>query len=238
LAICYYITARAQLGNAWGAEDGAENLEGVLQLKVRDAIAAGVDYIQVREKDLTAKRLAALVENLGRMVEDSHVRLMVNERLDIAVSCGADGVHLPSGSLPLPALRALQEGPLAGPIPVPHYILWGVSCHDERDVARAAEDGATYVLLGPVFETPSKPGAKPLGLRALKKVCRRYEIPVFALGGVNAENAEDCIRAGAAGVAGIRMFQQAADLGQLCRDLHSLENRRRPASWWQKHFSC
>jgi thiamine-phosphate pyrophosphorylase len=138
--------------------------------------------------------------------------LLVNERLDVALAGGAEGVHLPSDSLPLSAVRAR-----AGEAPVV-----GISCHGAEEVERAAADGATYVLLGPIFETPSKPGAKPLGLSVLQEVCRRFRLPVFALGGVHLTNAEDCIRAGAAGVAAIRLFQDAADLDELCRRLRSL----------------
>ena len=101
-------------------------------------------------------------------------------------------------------------------------MILGVSCHNEEDVARAAGEGASYVLLAPVFETPSKPGTRPLGLSVLEKVCRRSPVPVYALGGVDADNAEACIRAGAAGVAGIRLFQQAPDLEQLCRRLRAV----------------
>jgi thiamine-phosphate pyrophosphorylase len=218
LAICYYITARAQLSS--GA--GGGGLEVALRQKVQAAFSAGVDYVQVREKDLPARRLAALVEDLASLTERKKARLLVNERLDIADSCGADGVHLPSGSVPLAALRRL-----GGESGAARFMIWGVSCHQEPEVARAAQDGASYVLLGPIFETPSKPGVKPLGLSVLEDVCRRYAIPVFALGGIDATNAPDCVLAGAAGVAGIRLFQQAPDLGELCHQLHALKNSDR-----------
>ena len=188
--------------------------------------------MQVREKDLPDGRLARLVEELqtlrektvagetsagkpaaGKPVpEKTASRLLVNERLDIAISSGADGVHLPSDSLPLAAVRS-RVGP-AGVV--------GISCHTEEDVEQAARDGASYVLFGPVFETPSKPGGKPLGIPLLGRICRRSPVPVFALGGLNRENAESCVRAGAAGIAGIRLFQRDPDLAGLCRYLHSL----------------
>ncbi len=165
--------------------------------------------MQVREKDLSDGRLARFVEELSRLPEKKETRLLVNERLDIACAGGADGVHLPSDSLPLSQVRG-RTG------------IVGISCHAEEDLEEAARAGASYVLLGPVFPTPSKPGMPALGLPVLEKLCRRFPIPILALGGVTQENAADCIRAGAVGVAGIRLFQEASDRAALCRYLHSL----------------
>ena len=225
MALIYYITARAQLDPdaASGPPAGSEQ---ALRAKVRAAFSAGVDTVQVRERDLPDGRLAKLVEDLGSLRSKTEraktgpektgscllVRLLVNERLDIAVSCGADGVHLPSDSLPLAAVRSR----------VGRSLVAGISCHTEEDLEQAARDGADYALLGPVFETPSKPGSRPLGLSVLEDICRSSALPVFALGGVTRENAASCVRAGAAGIAGIRLFQQAPDLEDLCRYLHSL----------------
>ena len=208
LAISYYITARGQLATPPG-QDGKEE---ALQRQVRAAFSAGVGYVQVREKDLPGRRLAQLVEDLQDSPEKKGSRLLVNERLDLAIACGADGVHLPADSLPLSAARSKAGR---------EWIV-GISCHTEEEVAEALREGASYVLWGPVFETPSKPGAAPLGLSDLARLCRRFAIPVFALGGVNVENAKDCVQAGAAGVAGIRLFQQASNLEEVCRYLHSL----------------
>jgi len=208
LALSYYITARQQLEPGSG-DNGPEE---ALREKVRAAFAAGVDYVQVREKDLPGGRLARLVEDVATLPEKAACRLLVNERLDIAMTCGADGVHLPSDSLPLEAVRARAGA----------NWLAGISCHAEQDVERAARGGASYVLLGPVFATPSKPAGPPLGIPRLREICRRSPVPVFALGGVTRENAGACVQAGAAGIAGIRLFQQADDLAELCRYLHSL----------------
>jgi len=183
-----------------------------LQEKVRSAFAAGMDYVQVREKDLSGQRLAYLVKGLLAMPEKQSSWLLVNERLDVALGCGADGVHLPADSLPVELARSRAgEGRIVG-----------ISCHSEHDVAQAADESADYALLGPVFETPSKPGAAPLGLPALEEICRRFPIRIFALGGVDRSNAASCIRAGAAGVAGIRLFQDAENVEQLCRYLRAL----------------
>ncbi len=206
LALTYYITARNQFPAVPGGG------EKCLTHKVRAAFSAGIDYVQVREKDWSARRQAIVTGDLAQSAEKRSSRLLINDRLDIAASCGADGVHLPSDALPL---RAVRQCAGSG-------FIVGISCHSASDVEKAAQDGASYVLFGPVFPTPSKPGAIPLGLAALEAVCRRFAVPVFALGGVDAKNAADCVRAGAAGLAGIRLFQDAPDLERLSAELHSL----------------
>jgi thiamine-phosphate pyrophosphorylase len=207
LAFAYYITARQQLQPASGES---------LRQKVRAAFTSGVDYVQLREKDMSGKALSNLVSELQASQEKNNsrraLRLLVNERLDVALSCGADGVHLPSDALPLPQVRA-RAGAAA---------VVGISCHSENEVLQAGSDGASYVLVGPVFPTPSKPESKPLGVQTLREICRRSPAPVFALGGVTRDNAESCVRAGAVGIAGIRLFQQTSDLAELARYLHAL----------------
>jgi thiamine-phosphate pyrophosphorylase len=215
LAFAYYITARRQLDSGSGPS-GAARGEEALRRKVQDAFAAGVDYVQLREKDLPARQLAGLVEDLQALPERSlarrTLRLLVNDRLDVAIACGADGVHLPSDSLPLTAVKS-RAGSAS---------IVGISCHSGEEVTQAGRDGASYVLFGPVFETPSKPGGTPLGVPLLRQICRRSLAPVFALGGVTRNNAESCIRAGAVGIAGIRLFQEAPNLAELARYLHAL----------------
>jgi thiamine-phosphate pyrophosphorylase len=206
LALSYYITARRELAV------GAGRPEAALKEIVRQAFGAGVNYVQVREKDLPGGRLARLVEELLALPEKAGSRLLVNERLDVARASGADGVHLPADSLPVGAVRQW----------VGSSWIVGVSCHSAQEVEQAAAGGADYVLLGPVFATPSKLGAQPLGLTRLAEICGRFSIPVFALGGVDLSNAADCVAAGARGVAGIRLFQQADDLEAVCRRLRAL----------------
>jgi len=207
LAFAYYITARQQLE--------PPSVE-TLRRKVQASLAAGVDYVQLREKDLAGKHLATLISEIQELPEKNRSRralhLLVNERLDVALASGADGVHLPSDSLPLSTVRA-RAGSAA---------VVGISCHSEDEVLQAGRDGASYVLVGPVFSTPSKAESRPLGVRALREICRRSPAPVFALGGVSRDNAESCVRAGAVGVAGIRLFQQTSDLAELTRYLHAL----------------
>jgi thiamine-phosphate pyrophosphorylase len=217
LALSYYITSRNQLfgQTGQGGSQDALRRDDALKEKVRAAFAAGVGFVQVREKDLGSARLAALVEELVRQPEKQDTQLLVNERLDVAISSGADGVHLPSDCMPASEARRLAGSES-----------WvGVSCHGASDVERAEREAASYVLLSPVFETPSKPGVQALGLELFQAICRSVLIPVLALGGVTASNADACVRAGAAGVAGIRLFQEAADIGGLCRYLHSLGTR-------------
>jgi thiamine-phosphate pyrophosphorylase len=217
LALSYYITSRHQLvgqPGQGGSRDALSELDA-LKEKIRAAFAAGVGFVQVREKDLGGARLAELVEELARQPEKQDTQLLVNERLDVALSSGADGVHLPSDSMPVSEARRLAGSGT-----------WvGISCHGASDVERAEREAASYVLLSPVFETPSKPGVPPLGLDLLQAICRSVLMPVFALGGVTRSNAEACIRAGAAGVAGIRLFQETADIGGLCDYLRSLGTR-------------
>ena len=159
------------------------------------AIDAGVEQVQIREKDLTARQLMALIAALDR----KHARILVNGRMDVALASGADGVHLPSDS-PAPSFfRRLA----------PAGFLIGVSCHSVQQVLLAEQGGADFTVLGPIFATPSKLAyGEPLGLRVLHEAAHSAAIPVFALGGVNDTNREACQRAGARGIAGIRLFQE------------------------------
>jgi thiamine-phosphate pyrophosphorylase len=177
----YYITDRKQLG-------GTEQL-----LRNITAQTSAVDLIQIREKDLSARELLDLVRQAVAL--RSSAKILVNGRVDIAIAAGADGVHLPSASVPPFVFRQI----------VPTGFVIGVSCHSAEDVQRAEREGADLVVFGPVFPTPQK--GPPAGLAALESACRTASLPVFALGGVTYENARECIRRGAAGVAGIRLFQ-------------------------------
>ncbi|MBI1356551.1 MAG: thiamine phosphate synthase [Acidobacteria bacterium] len=170
---------------------------------------AGVDWIQVREKDLPGGALWQLVQGA---YEDGGGKVLINERVDMAAAADLDGVHLPSDSVGAArARRILGERALIG-----------VSCHGVEDVRRAASEGADFAVFGPVFDTPSKRRwGTPLGLGELSNAARAVSIPVLALGGVSPKNARDCRDAGAAGVAGISMFQ-GTELERTVEELHRL----------------
>jgi thiamine-phosphate pyrophosphorylase len=157
----------------------------------RRQIACGIDMIQIREKDLDAAELLDLSRTIVDLARGTSTRILVNDRLDVALASLAHGVHLPADGLPARLVR-------------PHIGLVGVSTHSLDQVRRAEQDLADFVVFGPVFETPGK---RPQGLDALEVACRAVRIPVLAIGGMTAENAGEALRAGAAGIAGIRMFQ-------------------------------
>ena len=156
-------------------------------------IAEGVELFQIREKDLSARELAVLTRRVLSIPNQKQTRIIVNDRADVAIACGAHGVHLRDGS---PAPRTMNT----------MRLLITAACHDP---ATAHEyEGADFVVLAPVFRPLSKYDArKPLGTAAIAEFVKRSSTPVLALGGITRENARACLDAGAAGIAGIKYFE-------------------------------
>jgi len=196
----YYITDRKQLP------------PGALGEAVRRAVDAGIDWVQIREKDLPVRELLSITQSVVDHASRTKTRVIVNDRLDVALAAKASGVHLGGQSMPADAVRSM----------VPPGFLVGVSCHSLEDALGAEAAGANYILLGPIFETPSKlQYGPPLGIARLAEVTGRVKIPVFALGGITVERAGLCAANGAAGIAGIRMFQDAGNLEEVVRKLRN-----------------
>jgi thiamine-phosphate pyrophosphorylase len=189
--------------------------------KIEAILSAGVDWVQIREKDLCARELAALTrEALLRTALHSQgrsqpARILVNDRVDIALAERAAGVHLGENSLPVnEAARFIETHPSR------KDFLVGISCHSLEAAKSAASGGAGYLFFGPVFATPSKAAfGPPQGVERLAEVCRVIAIPVLAIGGITLENAAACFAAGAAGLAAIRLFQDSPDPAATLRAL-------------------
>jgi thiamine-phosphate pyrophosphorylase len=198
--IVCYVTDRKALGE--------DNSVRALIEKIRMAVEAGVDWVQIREKDLAARELLALAR---AAVAAGSARVIVNDRLDIALAAGAAGVHLGHASVPArEAVGWCRQGN------APPEFLVGVSCHSLKGATEAESAEASYTYFGPIYETPSKiPFGAPHGTAELAAVCKAVGIPVIAIGGVNETNAVDCLGAGAAGIAAIRMIQGTQDANAL-----------------------
>lgn len=165
------------------------------------AAQSDVDFIQVREPHLNTRELAACVR---KMICSEGPRILVNDRADVAIACGAAGVHLRDRSVSPNVIRRIA----------PAGFVITVACHDDETVLRAAGEGADYAVLAPIFAPLSKPlDRPPLGLEALRAIASRTKIPVIALGGITPENAPLCMEAGAAGVAGITLFRNVGVSG-------------------------
>jgi thiamine-phosphate pyrophosphorylase len=184
----YYITDRKRLH------------ETSLIASICKAIEGGVDFVQIREKDLEDRALFDLTRSALAFARGTECRILVNGRADIALAAGADGVHLPSTDLQIDDIRPW----------VPDDFLIGVSVHTLSEIRRACAQGSDYLLLGHIFPTDSKAAyGLPVGLRRLRNACATSSAPVLGLGGIKAESINSVLNAGAAGVAGIGLFQDA-----------------------------
>lgn len=177
---------------------------------LRDALDAGVRAVQVREKDLATRPLLDLVEQVLPLARARNGLMLVNDRVDLAIAVGADGVHLRADSLPVSVARRLLG----------QDRLIGVSAHSVDDVLRAESDGADFTVLGPVYETPSKRAyGEPIGLSPVEEATRRCRTPVFAIGGITAARVGEVRRAGAFGVAVISSVLSAERVEVAVRNL-------------------
>ncbi len=206
-----YVTDRRSLA-------GAPALATELQLqKMEQAAKAGVDWIQIREKDLPGRQLTKLTEQAIVRAGDGSA-ILVNDRLDVAIAAAAAGVHLGERSLPPTEMQNLVSQRLSG-----RKFLMGVSAHSLEGAVQAEQAEADYVIFGPVYATPSKANfGPPHGIERLREVCRRLTIPVLAIGGIARENAAEVLAAGAAGIAAIRLFQDTGNLDDLVRELRKV----------------
>jgi len=184
-----------------------------LKTVVRLALEGGLPAVQLREKDLPAAQLLPLALELRELTRAFGAKLLVNDRIDVALAAEADGVHLGGHSLPPDrARKILGPGKLIG-----------VSTHDSDEILAAAEAGADFVTFGPVFATPSKAAyGPPLGLDRLAEACRTAPLPVFALGGVTPDRLADLRSAGCTRLACIGAILLAGDPGAAVRRFSSL----------------
>jgi thiamine-phosphate pyrophosphorylase len=252
VSLLCYVTDRRSLAAAESAE--AQN---ILLQKIAAAAAAGVDWIQIREKDLSGKECSALTREAMQLAASSaasaapsargatvhatnsadseaarvpapsaseaarariRTRILINDRLDVALATQAGGVHLGEQSLPPQEARRL-----ANSLQREKDFLIGASCHSLEAAQAAERGGADYLFFGPVFATPSKAAyGAPQGLERLAEVCRAVRLPVLAIGGITLENAAACVSAGASGIAAIRLFQDAPDLAAVVRALRNV----------------
>jgi thiamine-phosphate pyrophosphorylase len=216
----YYITDRKQFPG-----DEAERRHRLLE-KIGEAAHAGIDYIQLREKDLSSRELESLAQSAVTSVQGTRTRLLINSRSDIAIACGANGVHLTSNDISAGDARSLwmNSRPQRSP-------LIAVSSHSAAEVRMAESQGSDFAVLAPIF---GKGDGVGIGLSVLAEACGQVRspehtesapnpsrFPILALGGVTLTNARACLAAGAAGVAGIRIFQEN-DVAQIVRSLQGL----------------
>jgi thiamine-phosphate pyrophosphorylase len=209
----YYITDRRQF-----AGDGHEQEQRLLA-KITECAAAGIQYVQLREKDLAPRALEELAMKAMTAIAGSRTQLLINSRTDVALACGAHGVHLPANDLAASEVRSI----FARVSKSEHVI--GVSTHSAAEVASAEAHGASFAVFGPVFEKSGSVNRD--GLKQLRRICHRTEaaqppMPVWALGGIMMENAQQCAAAGAAGIAAIRLFQQN-EVANIVKKLRALQ---------------
>jgi len=225
--ILCYVTDRRSLSTPAVASKSA------LVERISAIAEAGVNWVQIRERDLSGRALAELTREVT--AQKRAARIIVNDRVDVAVTEGAGGVHLGETGLPVADVTKWVKRTASGvvvsddgvasqfPAAAPQDFLIGASCHSLESAKAAVRDGADYIFFGPVFATPSKVKfGEPQGVKKLAEVCNAVALPVIAIGGITIENARECVAAGAAGIAAIRLFQDAAEPAQVISELKRL----------------
>lgn len=205
--ILYLITRGA---TAEATSSASKEFQDILN-QVSAAVAAGVQLIQLREKSLTARALFELTARAAEITRGTSTRLLVNDRADIAAGAGADGVHLTTRSLEPEIVRQTFSD----------EFLIGASTHSFAEARAARDGGADFVVFGPIFPTPAKERyGPPLGVDRLANVASELApFPVLAIGGVSTENAQECLRAGASGIAGISLFRAPESLSRVVEEI-------------------
>jgi len=167
-------------------------VRGALEDAVESCLEAGLRAVQLREKDMAVRDLLSLAQKLRESTRRHGAKLLVNDRADVALAVGADGVQRAGSSLPVSALRGMS----------PPGFLIGASVHSVAEARAAEPEGADFLLFGPVYDTPTKREyGPPQGLSALERVASAVRLPVFAVGGVTPARVAEVVRAGASGVA-------------------------------------
>lgn len=184
--------------------------EDALVEKVLQGVIGGVNMVQVREKNLPGGHLLELGARLRHAIKRPAL-LIFNERVDVALACGADGIQLAEDALPVHVTRHLVD----------HDVLIGKSVHSVESAVVAAEQGADFLVVGTIYETRSKPGANAQGLDLLRAVGKRVNVPYLAIGGINESNVAQAIEAGASGVAVISALLDVPDTRSMALKLRA-----------------
>lgn len=205
----YAITDRTQFSRNGMELHASSDWQAGFYRQVARLAAEGVDFLQLREKDLRAAELASLGRGILRILRPFSMRLLINARADVAIAIGAHGVHLPSSPEELTPAQ-VHELYAHASLPAP---IVTVACHSIEDIVRHRDEPISAILFGPVFEkviSGKKASVEATGLKLLHQAClAAAPVPVLALGGITAENTSACLQAGAGGIAGIRLFQNA-----------------------------